>query len=169
MSTVPSRPIEFIAQIGVLASGTYKPKCPPHVTIPFNAYFYQLENVGVGTPYVGTVDLEDATRKGYRVPAVGQVQMVIKNPHRTAVKLFLVPYDLSDMPARSKTFLQQKSYVNTKGLHSAIHLSFVCDDKRRVYANKTIRVVFAHKSALDGNERLKTVTDGPNDPKYTFL
>jgi hypothetical protein len=35
---------------------------------------------------------------------------VIKNPNKTAVKLFLVPYDLSDMDPGMKTFIRQRSY-----------------------------------------------------------
>jgi hypothetical protein len=35
---------------------------------------------------------------------------VIKNPNKTAVKLFLVPYDLSDMEPGQKTFIRQRSY-----------------------------------------------------------
>ena len=35
---------------------------------------------------------------------------MIKNPNKTAVKLFLVPYDLSDMEPGQKTFIRQRSY-----------------------------------------------------------
>jgi hypothetical protein len=35
---------------------------------------------------------------------------MIKNPNKTAVKLFLVPYDLSDMEPGTKTFIRQRSY-----------------------------------------------------------
>jgi hypothetical protein len=38
------------------------------------------------------------------------LQIIIKNPHKTAVKLFLVPYDLSDMEPGTKTFIRQRSY-----------------------------------------------------------
>ncbi|KKK12701.1 hypothetical protein P175DRAFT_0499309 [Aspergillus ochraceoroseus IBT 24754] len=46
----------------------------------------------------------------YRIPQQGQLQVMIKNPNKTAVKLFLVPYDLSDMEPGSKTFIRQRSY-----------------------------------------------------------
>lgn len=46
----------------------------------------------------------------YRIPQLGQLQIVIKNPNKTAVKLFLVPYDLSDMEPGTKTFIRQRSY-----------------------------------------------------------
>lgn len=84
-------------------------------------------------PYVGTIDLEahysgllhsslqDAATiipplppvfPGYKVPVQGQVQLLVKNPDlKTPIKLFLVPYDLRDMPSGSKTFLRQKIYV----------------------------------------------------------
>ena len=180
MSTTPSRPLDFVAKIGVLGKGQCKPslKCPPHVTIPFPAVFYSY-NTGNGrlsdnepSPYVGLIDLENflplpaetnetANRKrrhaipppnqdnfdfrisredaasgqplnedirmkekrkrrstspkappggSYRIPPQGQLQIVLKNPNNTAVKLFLVPYDVSDMEPGQKTFLRQRSY-----------------------------------------------------------
>ncbi|KAJ8117208.1 hypothetical protein OPT61_g1547 [Boeremia exigua] len=177
MSTTPSRPLDFVAKIGVLGRGQCKSslKCPPHVTIAFPAVFYSY-NTGNGrisdnepSPYVGLIDLEhslappaeshepsrrrrrpvaeqdnldfrlpfDEERDGrsapaelrrkekkkrrstspkappggcYRIPAEGQLQIVLKNPNRTAVKLFLVPYDVSDMEPGQKTFVRQRSY-----------------------------------------------------------
>ncbi|GAQ10674.1 hypothetical protein ALT_7995 [Aspergillus lentulus] len=46
----------------------------------------------------------------YRIPQQGQLQIMIKNPNKTAVKLFLVPYDLSEMEPGTKTFIRQRSY-----------------------------------------------------------
>ncbi|KAH6629318.1 hypothetical protein C7974DRAFT_184602 [Boeremia exigua] len=179
MSTTPSRPLDFVAKIGVLGRGQCKSslKCPPHVTVPFPAVFYSY-NTGNGrisdnepSPYVGLIDLEhslvppadsepskrkrrptapeldhnsldsrlqfddehvgetataELRRKEkrkrrptspkappggcYRIPAEGQLQIVLKNPNRTAVKLFLVPYDVSDMEPGQKTFVRQRSY-----------------------------------------------------------
>ena len=180
MSTTPSRPLDFVAKIGVLGRGECKSslRCPPHVTVPFPAVFYSY-NTGNGrisdnepSPYVGLIDLEnslaapeennesskrkrrhaipapeqddldfriqlgdednsqiakgDLRRKEkkkrrstspkappggcYRIPPQGQLQIVLKNPNKTAVKLFLVPYDLSDMEAGQKTFIRQRSY-----------------------------------------------------------
>lgn len=179
MSTTPSRPLNFIAKIGVLGRGQCKSnlKCPPHIAVPFPAVFYSY-STGNGrisddspSPYVGLVDLENSIvpseeppessrrkrqhpfpdpewdhldvrldqREGpdgklkkdrrrqekrkrrsaspkappggsYRIPQQGQLQIVIKNPNKTAVKLFLVPYDLSDMQPGQKTFIRQRSY-----------------------------------------------------------
>ncbi|EMC96865.1 hypothetical protein BAUCODRAFT_43863, partial [Baudoinia panamericana UAMH 10762] len=175
MSTVPSKPLNFVAQIGVLGKGNCKAnlRCPPHVTVPFPAVFYSYGCAAKVTdqpsPYVGLVDLEnnlpstepspekrrqklyralsddgsradsrtredgsasdahakrrrkakDKRRSGsprappggsYRIPQQGQLQIIIKNPNKTAVKLFLVPYDLSDMEPGQKTFIRQRSY-----------------------------------------------------------
>ena len=165
MSTTPSKPLEFNAQIGVLGLGKCKAslRCPAHVTLPFSAVFYNYASTSSGrskmedgpSPYVGQIDLENglpnpeegqrAKRKlqsryqdlkgaaedgplthespvetsegdsvakttkskrpsrtpkappggGYRIPEKGQLQIIIKNPNKTAVKLFLIPYDLS--------------------------------------------------------------------------
>ena len=179
MSTTPSRPLNFIAQIGVLGRGKCKPqlRCPPHAIIPFPAVFYSYGQTAARrssisedspSPYVGLIDLEHSSqlnepRKGnhrkqrqttpsdfderqqarndadqgtanragqrkrekmrrrsaspkgppggsYRIPQQGQLQIVLKNPNKTAVKLFLVPYDLSDMAPGTKTFVRQRSY-----------------------------------------------------------
>lgn len=37
------------------------------------------------------------------------------NPNKTVVKMFVVLYDFSDMPAKSQTFLRQKTYLALKG------------------------------------------------------
>ncbi|OJJ63726.1 hypothetical protein ASPSYDRAFT_191418 [Aspergillus sydowii CBS 593.65] len=177
MSTCPSKPLDFTAQIGVLGKSKTKAglKCPPHVTVPFPAVFYSYPTSGNGrtisddspSPYVGTIDLENSLPRDassnnrrrrrpqspvdslnshrttdviqtkqneqetlrriekrhrrtespkspsggcYRIPEQGQLQVMIKNPNKTAVKLFLVPYDLSDMEPGTKTFIRQRSY-----------------------------------------------------------
>ncbi|KAK9375058.1 uncharacterized protein V1513DRAFT_443591 [Lipomyces chichibuensis] len=138
---------------------------------------------GRGTPYVGMLDIEEyyttqATKEltkegvhgnykkhhkkhskssaflGYRIPQQGQIQIVISNPHRTAIKLFLIPYDLRDMPVGSRTFLRQKTVVMEEGtgskgsLRQAAHLHVVSPGEGKYYLSKTIRVVFENR-ALD--------------------
>jgi Domain of unknown function (DUF4210)/Chromosome segregation during meiosis len=180
MSTVPSKPLNFVAQIGVLGLGNCRPnlRCPAHVSVPFPAVFYSYGTAGVGrtssveegpSPYVGLIDIENVLKPdevnqekrkrrhitssaeaedlisgnegseatsgvaensrrrrekrkrrssspkappggSYRIPQKGQLQIVIKNPNKTAVKLFLVPYDLKDMEPGTKTFIRQRSY-----------------------------------------------------------
>ena len=75
MSTLPSRPIYFTSEIGVMGFGKCKPelKCPPHTHQIFPAYFYELtEDESPTTPYVGNIELESE----YRIPPKGQIQIV---------------------------------------------------------------------------------------------
>ena len=249
MSTTPSKPLDFVAQIGVLGKGDCKPslKCPPHVSIPFPAVFYSYAS-GTHTdpepsPYVGMLDLEntlnkaddseaaasrrrrkhqhdqehskntlhpsdsndleiDQTRRSqhklnkrttttapagsYRIPEIGQLQIVIKNPNKTAVKLFLVPYDLSAMPPGTKTFIRQRSYsagpiidqpisnltrFSDAGssekpiLRYLIHLNICSTQKGRYYLYGGIRVVFANR-VPDGKEKLRTEMQMP-EPRFS--
>lgn len=180
---MPSKPITFIAQIGVLGHGNCKKslRCPPHANLSFPAHFYELSDDELSTPYVGNVDLEsgltgDRYKKwpgGYRLPPKGQLQIVIKNPNKTAVKFFLLPYDFSDMPPNTKTFVRQKSYSapdasgqSKSALRYAIHVQVCCTAKRRIYMYKSVRVVFAMR-VPDGSEKLKVVVEGPGEPKYS--
>jgi hypothetical protein len=276
MSTLPSKPITFQAEIGVIGIGKCKSKlkCPPHLHLSFPGYFYDLlEDENPTTPYVGCIDVEGLTglifgqdgtsnvgikdtkkantavrseeklavddedddadmdlcedsagkmpesqtailqdlseedqfRKkwagGYRLPMKGQLQIIIKNPSRTAVKVFLVPYDFRDMPPNTKTFLRQKIYSSgasptssglggsrtsrnrmslsgsspmrssplglsdRERLRDAIHLQFYCNEKKRLYLTKSIRVVYSQR-APDSDEKIRVTCEGPQNPKY---
>ncbi|KAI0193444.1 hypothetical protein F4808DRAFT_442182 [Astrocystis sublimbata] len=251
MSTTPSKPLDFVAQIGVLGLGKCKSslRCPPHVTLPFPAVFYSYGTSAHGrskeddgpSPYVGQIDLENnlpnqsdearSKRKhqaraverkaadpdgmaigrtdasasnwdaqqaqkakrssalprappggSYRIPEKGQIQIIIKNPHKTAVKLFLVPYDLAGMEPGTKTFVRQRSYSkgpiidnmpDSKGNPSAdrpilrylVHLHICCLSHSRYYLYKNIRVVFANR-VPDGKERLQNEVTLP-EPRFT--
>lgn len=260
MSTAPSKPLDFTAQIGVLGKGTCKPKCPAHVTVPFPAVFYSWGG-GVGrsqgliddepSPYVGHIDLQNslltAERKksrerrvqdlnhgeatyepakvdqnsevdgvasdfkaskskkrrrtsspsqmpvggSYRIPQLGQLQIVIKNPNKTAVKLFLVPYDLTGMEAGTKTFIRQRCYsaeprddgispLQLPGQHMTlgksqvpkkpalrylIHLNICSPTKGRFYLYQHIRVVFANR-VPDNKEQLQNEIQIPQ-PRFS--
>ncbi|KAI9816221.1 MAG: hypothetical protein M1827_001822 [Pycnora praestabilis] len=265
MSTTPSKPLNFMAQIGVLGRGNCKPnlRCPGHVSVAFPAVFYSYSS-GSGrttaedgpSPYVGLIDLESSLggsddakenrrrkrhitppldhdspsirncntsengfasppdvldrRKrekkqrrslsprappggSYRIPQQGQLQIVIKNPNKTAVKLFLVPYDLEGMEPGTKTFIRQRSYSagpivdipkdsqynsskehledakedprNRPTLRYLIHLHICCSSKGRFYLYKSIRVVFANR-VPDGKEKLIIESHLP-EPRYS--
>ncbi|KDE08997.1 hypothetical protein MVLG_00719 [Microbotryum lychnidis-dioicae p1A1 Lamole] len=219
LSALPSLPLPFLASIGVLG-GNDAPsrlRCPPHLNIPFEAFFYSGPDGAKGSsPYVGTIDLEayycsllhadrsprdepisaaadgPSTSKpslprfpGYRVPVRGQVQLIVKNPNSTAIKLFLIPYDLSGLDRLrqgGKTFVRQKSYAfeasdaSTKGrLRYAIHLQFCSpptaassssasgskSSDPHYYLHGNVRIVFASR-ALDLSEKLRVVAEGPH-------
>lgn len=260
MSTAPSKPLDFTAQIGVLGKEDYKPKCPGHVTVPFPAVFYSYntgsEDSSIATepsPYVGQIDLQNllppasverARRKrrqspdvrhhdesqasiehsgvqrdraresvqvrkrkkkterstspddvppggSYRIPQKGQLQIIIKNPNKTAVKLFLVPYDLTGMEAGTKTFIRQRCYCSGASVQSAlgsrsdessqsssgfqarkrpslrylIHLNICCPSRARFYLYQHIRVVFANR-VPDDKEQLRNDIQLP-DPRFS--
>ena len=94
MSTAPSKPIQFIAQIGVhenSSSTSSDGKDPKqqrrhgafhsHAFITFPAHFYDIPNEETPSPYVGDVDLEGQLKQGkiqgvYRLPLQGRLQIV---------------------------------------------------------------------------------------------
>lgn len=170
MSQTPSKPLDFTATIGVLGMGKCKSslRCPPHLTVPFPAYFYSETS-----PYVGQIDVEQLdgeksnSKRGYRVPAEGRLQIIIQNPNKTAVKLFLIPYNVSDMPAQSKTFFRQKHYDAADGdkLRYAIHVQICSPSQGKYYVHKSQRVVFANR-VPDGKQNLRVIDQGPT-PAYT--
>ncbi|KAL7937925.1 hypothetical protein V8C35DRAFT_136189 [Trichoderma chlorosporum] len=250
MSTTPSKPFEFLAQIGVMGKGNCKSslRCPRHVTLPFPAVYYSYGGASHGrsllddgpSPYVGQIDLENglsnseeesrSRRKAqsrysdrkqqagneaagsnvhdteadrewhkaakskrlstpvrappggsYRIPETGQIQIVIKNPNKTAVKLFLVPYDLTGMMPGTKTFIRQRSYsagpiidnipnmsqadADRPVLRYLVHLHICSPAKGRFYLYKSIRIVFANR-VPDGKEKLRNETTLP-EPRFS--
>lgn len=48
---------------------------------------------------------------GYRIPPKGKIQIIISNPQKTAVKLFLIPYDVTCLQVKQKTFIRHKVFV----------------------------------------------------------
>ncbi|KAJ9654041.1 hypothetical protein H2198_006840 [Neophaeococcomyces mojaviensis] len=242
MSTPPSKPLDFVAQIGVMGKGDCPGnlKCPAHVSVPFPAVFYnypastEIRSVTDDTPspYVGTIDLDHnlkpivlgakkgrrstSTKNGhdedaaitpetegqelaassgkvtiggaYRVPKQGQLQIIIKNPNKTAVKLFLVPYDLEGVEAGTKTFVRQRSFSSGPIIENAlgdknsrpttvdplenkhilrylVHIKFCCPAKNRFYLYDNIRVVFANR-VPDGKEKLRNEVNLP-EPRFS--
>jgi hypothetical protein len=166
----------FMAEIGACGAG----KTPKHIKFDLPAAFYKPPGESSPSPYVGKVQL-DADRAllptgRYRVPTHGLIQVMIYNPEKTGIKVFLVKYDFRDMPKKSRTFLRQRTFVEAKDhevdgerrrrLLYAIHLRFVCTKVGRVYLHKDIRVVFTHR-APDSSENIKTITEGPSSPIYS--
>ncbi|EPE06102.1 hypothetical protein F503_02931 [Ophiostoma piceae UAMH 11346] len=117
----------------------------------------------------------------YRIPQQGQLQIIIKNQNKTAVKLFLIPYDLSTMEPGTKTFIRQRSYSGGPIIDSVpalkdpsadrpilrylVHLHICCPSRGRYYLYKSIRVVFANR-VPDGKEKLRNEVTFP-EPRYT--
>ena len=47
-------------------------------------------------------------KRGYHTPTKGTITLALLNPNGTAVHLFLILYDLSDMPPDHRTFIRQR-------------------------------------------------------------
>lgn len=176
----PSSTVEgFKAEIG--ASGSFQPK---HLTFPVTVFFYSLcENSTFATPYLSHINLG---KKGYRVPEKGTIQLTLFNPLGTVVKMFVVMYDLSDMPPNSQTFLRQRTlYMPSdasdthedaqKWLRYLIHLRVASSKSGKIYLHTDVRMIIFRKSDLDtaadhvtgkGFE-LRSFTHGPTNPKFS--
>nr|CAD7591531.1 unnamed protein product [Timema genevievae] len=172
----------FTAELG--ASGSF---CPRHRILPVTVFFYTIgDNDKVSTPYLGHINLG---KKGYHVPRCGTIQVTLFNPLGTVIKMFVVMYDLTDMPASSQTFLRQRTLYmpafisNTaslpdnaqKWLRYLIHLRFSSSKSGRIHLHSDIRMIIFRKSDLDtatahGMEmsyELRSFTHGPTNPKFS--
>lgn len=56
-------------------------------------------------------------RKGYTVPRVGNVQVILLNPLGTVVRIFAIYYNLTDMPKMSQTFIRQRHLAIDEKTH----------------------------------------------------
>ena len=121
-------------------------------------------------------------RGSYRIPQQGQLQIIIKNPD-TAVKPFLVPYDLEDMGPGTKTFVRQRAYLadpviedphsqkdsgpasRKSTLRYLIHLNICSPSKGRFYLYHQVRVVFPNR-VPDNKEQLRNEIQLPQ-PRFS--
>lgn len=161
MANLPSTLFEgFYAVITYSYSGLSP---APKIQIPFNTYYFHL-NSATPTPYVGTIELPDK----FKIPSDGLLQLTIFNPTQTPIKTFIVKYDLSDMPPKTKTFLRQTTTTKTSPsrLEYAVHYRIISPKKKRFYLYKNIRVVFPYRKPDEKLEPLQTDTLFPDNPKF---
>ncbi|XP_036399714.1 protein FAM214A-like [Megalops cyprinoides] len=174
----------FSAEVG--ASGTF---CPSHMTLPVDVSFYSVSDDNAPSPYMGVINLESLGKRGYRVPPSGTIQVTLFNPNKTVVKMFVVVYDLREMPANHQTFLRQRTFSvpvkrETNGhvskkplplrqertLRYLIHLRFQSSKSGKIYLHRDIRLLFSRKSMeVDSGAayELKSFTESPADPPFS--
>lgn len=164
----------FTCDIG--AGGSF---CPKHVSLPVTAYFFQLSDDNAPSPYLGHINLESIGKKGYHIPKCGTVQVTLFNPNKTVIKMFVVMYDLSDMPPHCQTFLRQRTvYMPVEEnssqpsyLRYLIHLRFASSKSGKIFLHTDIRVLFARdKFEFDpsvAKYELRSFTEVPSNPKFS--
>ncbi|KZS93444.1 hypothetical protein SISNIDRAFT_485690 [Sistotremastrum niveocremeum HHB9708] len=159
MSSAPSHPIQFQLIANIIGF----PPCPPSLksrpklNIPFEARYYEMHgpwvaNIDLLSPRESSVDSEGPpvnNEHGLRVSPHGQLQVIIQNHLGTTLKLLLVPYNVSDMPPGTRTYLRRVWYAGNPGrIVYAVHLQFVCTDSESEHSTPSSTVPPAHSSEL---------------------
>uniref|UniRef100_A0A8C9Q5W8 Atos homolog protein A n=1 Tax=Spermophilus dauricus TaxID=99837 RepID=A0A8C9Q5W8_SPEDA len=174
----------FTAEVG--ASGIF---CPTHLTLPVEVSFYSVSDDNAPSPYMGVITLESLGKRGYRVPPSGTIQVTLFNPNKTVVKMFVVIYDLRDMPANHQTFLRQRTFsvpvkqdmkrnINKENMRHTeerllrylIHLRFQSSKSGKIYLHRDVRLLFSRKSMeVDSGAayELKSYTESPTNPQFS--
>ncbi|CAF1175176.1 unnamed protein product [Adineta ricciae] len=166
----------FTVKLG--ASGLFIPK---QAVLPVTTFWFNVSEHQAASPYLGFINLQSLPKRGYHTPTKGTITLALLNPNGTAVHLFLIVYDFSDMPADHRTFIRQRivlmpensTHQNTvrENLRYLAHIRFVTSQTGKLYMHSDIRLIFA-RNKLDYDERsgngkpqLVTLTDVPT-PKY---
>ncbi|XP_072020007.1 atos homolog protein A-like [Amphiura filiformis] len=166
----------FTAEIG--ASGSF---CPKHIELPVTTFFYSVSDDDAPSSYFGYVNLENIGRRGYHIPKCGTVQVTLFNPNKTVVKMFVMRYDLSDMPPNCQTFARQRIFYMPsnadlnddclKELRYLMHLRFQSSKSGKIYLHTDIRMIFArHTPDLEcslGTYELRSFTETPLNPRFS--
>lgn len=173
----------FTADVG--ASGVF---CPTHMTLPVRVSFFSVSEDNAPSPYMGNITLESLGKRGYRIPPSGTIQVTLFNPNKTVVKMFVVKYDLQEMPPNHQTFLRQRTFsvpgkrdkkwtvpdnilkTEERTLRYLIHLRFQSSKSGKIYLHKDLRLLFSRKSMeVDSGAayELKSYIETPTNPQFS--
>lgn len=78
-------------------------------------------------------------RKGYCVPRQGTIQVTLLNPLGTVVRMFVVPYDYSDMPPTNVSFIRQR--ILARMLESSADMCPNANEFERLSRNEQMRLL----------------------------
>lgn len=171
-------------RLQIAASGSF---CSPHVTLPVTTFFFNLSDDHAPSPYLGHCSLEPLSRKGYHTPKKGTLQATLFNPQGTVVRIFVVRFDVSEMPPSSQTFVRQRTFfmpadcplenAQRSWLRYLIHLRLATDRRGRLYIHTDIRMLFSQKGDLEAlnielektsqQYQLRSFTEMPQKPKFS--
>lgn len=76
---------------------------------------------------------------GYRIPAKGKIQILISNSHKTAVKVFLISYDVTDLEVNQRTFLRYKIFMENGTEESNIRSDTISTSENQADAKFDLR------------------------------
>ncbi|CAA93161.1 DUF4210 domain protein, human FAM214A ortholog, implicated in chromosome segregation [Schizosaccharomyces pombe] len=175
-----SVPFEFSIEIGVISFCRCKPSLvfPPHLKINFVAYSLVGNVDNVQFPYIGRFRLRSQKSDkvmnkgypfGYRIPSVGQLQLILRQTNGLVIKVFLVPYNVSSMVDCSKTWIRQKHYLQQlddksgkilSHLKFGLQLQIICTSAGHHYLYDSQRIIFVQQSlgGLYGNTKIVNET-----------
>ena len=106
------------------------------------------------------------------------------NLHGSVVRVFIVPYNLTDMPPNCQTFVRQRTLFlplsaaneahSCKWLRHLIHLKFVSSKSGRIYLHKDLQMLVLQKcdleaAAMTSEEpfEVKCMVQAPSEPRYS--